>query len=81
MGMLLRYPYEVRDSSEYFDDIQDVKITKDMLDLAKHIVEQKSGHFDPSNSKTITRQRCRNCSPRNNRDCRSVELRSGLRAT
>jgi DNA end-binding protein Ku len=48
MGMLLRYPYEVRDSSEYFDDIQDVKITKDMLDLARHIVEQKSGHFDPS---------------------------------
>jgi DNA end-binding protein Ku len=47
MGMLLRYPYEVRDSAEYFDDIQDVKITKDMLDLAKHIVEQKSGHFDP----------------------------------
>jgi DNA end-binding protein Ku len=25
-----------------------VKITKDMLDLARHIVEQKSGHFDPS---------------------------------
>ncbi len=48
MGMLLRYPYEVRDSSEYFDEIQDVKITKDMLDLAKHIVEQKSAHFDPS---------------------------------
>ena len=48
MGMLLRYPYEVRDQAEYFDEIQDVKITKDMLDLAKHIVEQKSGHFDPS---------------------------------
>ncbi len=47
MGMLLRYPYEVRDQSEYFDDIQDVKITKDMLDLAKHIVDQKSGHFAP----------------------------------
>ena len=31
MGMLLRYPYEVRDAAEYFDDIQDVKITKDML--------------------------------------------------
>ena len=45
--MLLRYPYEVRDTAEYFDDIQDVKITKDMLDLAKHIVEQKSGHFEP----------------------------------
>jgi DNA end-binding protein Ku len=47
MGMLLRYPYEMRDASEYFDEIQDVKITKDMLDLAKHIVEQKSGHFEP----------------------------------
>src|ERR1700759_2673623 len=48
MGMLLRYPYEVRDAAEYFDDIQDVKITKDMLDLAKHIVETKAGHFEPS---------------------------------
>lgn len=47
MGMLLRYPYEVRDAADYFDDIQDVKITKDMLDLARHIVEQKSGHFEP----------------------------------
>jgi DNA end-binding protein Ku len=48
MGMLLRYPYEVRHTAEYFDDIQDVKITKEMLDLAKHIVETKSGHFDPT---------------------------------
>ena len=47
MGVLLRHSYEVRDASEYFDDIQDVKITKDMLDLARHIVEQKSGHFEP----------------------------------
>jgi DNA end-binding protein Ku len=47
MGTLLRYPYEVRDEKEYFDGIQDVKITKDMLDLAKHIVEQKSGAFEP----------------------------------
>jgi DNA end-binding protein Ku len=48
MGTLLRYPYEVRDPAEYFDDIQDVKVTKEMLDLAKHIVETKSGHFDPT---------------------------------
>lgn len=39
--LLLRYPYEVRNEDEYFDDIQDVKVTKEMLDLAKHIVEQK----------------------------------------
>src|SRR3954471_12901577 len=49
MGMLLRYPYEVRDEKEYFDDIEDVKVTKDMLDLAKHIVEQKTGEFEPEN--------------------------------
>jgi len=47
MGTLLRYPYEVRDEKEYFDDVQDVKVTKDMLDLAKHIVEQKSAAFEP----------------------------------
>jgi DNA end-binding protein Ku len=48
MGTLLRYPYEVRAEGEYFDDIQDVKVTKDMLDLAKHIVSQKAGRFEPA---------------------------------
>src|SRR6478672_10053618 len=47
MGTLLRYPYEVRSEAEYFDEIQDVKVTKDMLDLARHIVNQKSGRFEP----------------------------------
>ena len=37
----------MRSEEEYFDDIQDVKVTKDMLDLARHIVNQKSGHFEP----------------------------------
>src|SRR5260370_27985305 len=48
MGTLLRYPYEVRDEKEYFDEIQDVKVTKDMLDLAKHIVTQKAATFEPA---------------------------------
>ena len=47
MGTLLRYPYEVRAEGEYFDEIQDVKVTKDMLDLAKHIVNQKARQFEP----------------------------------
>jgi len=47
MGTLLRYPYEVRGEQDYFSDIQDVKVTKDMLDLARHIVEKKSGEFEP----------------------------------
>jgi DNA end-binding protein Ku len=47
MGTLLRYPYEVRDEAHYFDDIPNIKIEKEMLDLAKHIVKSKSGHFEP----------------------------------
>jgi DNA end-binding protein Ku len=47
LGITLRYPYEVRKEDEYFDDIPDEKIPKDMLELASHIVETKSGHFNP----------------------------------
>jgi DNA end-binding protein Ku len=47
LGVTLRYPYEIRKEQEYFDDIPDEKIPKDMLDLAAHIVETKAGHFDP----------------------------------
>ena len=47
MGTLLRYPYEVRDATEYFAEIPDLKLPKDMMDIARHIVEQKSGHFRP----------------------------------
>ncbi len=47
LGVTLRYPYEVRKEAEYFDDIPDEKIPKDMLDLASHIVESKAGHFEP----------------------------------
>jgi DNA end-binding protein Ku len=47
LGITLRYPYEVRKEEEYFEDIPDEKISKDMLELASHIVETKSGHFEP----------------------------------
>jgi DNA end-binding protein Ku len=47
LGVTLRYPYEVRKEDEYFDEIEDEKIPKDMMDLASHIVETKSGHFKP----------------------------------
>ena len=46
--MTLRYPYEVRKEDEYFADIPDVKIPKEMLQLAEHIVETKAGDFDPA---------------------------------
>ena len=47
LGVTLRYPYEVRKEEEYFEDIADEKIPKDMLELASHIVETKAGHFEP----------------------------------
>jgi DNA end-binding protein Ku len=47
LGVTLRYPYEVRKAGDYFDEIEDEKVPKDMLDLAKHIVETKAGHFEP----------------------------------
>ncbi len=54
MGTVLRYPYEVRGEDAYFDEIKDVKLTKDMLDLAKHIVATRTGHFEPDKFEDAT---------------------------
>jgi DNA end-binding protein Ku len=51
LGTTLHYAYEVRDAADYFDDIADVKISGEMLKLAQHIMEGKSGEFDPSEFK------------------------------
>ena len=48
MGTTLRYPYEIRDAKEYFDDIPNVKVAPDMLKLAEHILNKKAADFDPS---------------------------------
>jgi DNA end-binding protein Ku len=48
MGTTLRYPYELRDSSEYFDDLPSLKVAPDMLKLAQHILETKEADFDPA---------------------------------
>jgi DNA end-binding protein Ku len=51
IGTTLHYPYEVRGSGEYFDDIPDIKISDEMLKLAEHILATKMGEFDPSQFK------------------------------
>ncbi len=48
MATTLRYQDEVRDESEYFDDIPSTKVPADMLKLATHILETKKGKFDPA---------------------------------
>jgi len=47
LGTTLRYPYELRDEEEYFDDIPSPRIPKDMVDLAAHILDTKASKFDP----------------------------------
>jgi 1,2-phenylacetyl-CoA epoxidase PaaB subunit len=56
-----RYPYEVRKEDEYFDDIPDEKIPKDMMELASHIVDTKSRHSTLIRSRITTRTRSKNC--------------------
>ena len=51
LGTTLRYPYELRDEDEYFDNIRSPKISKDMIELASHILDTKAAHFDPSKFK------------------------------
>jgi DNA end-binding protein Ku len=51
VGTTLRYPYELRDEGDYFDNIKSPKISKDMVELAGHILDTKAAHFDPSKFK------------------------------
>jgi DNA end-binding protein Ku len=37
----------VRDEKDYFGDIPDEKVPKDMLELATQIVDTKKAHFEP----------------------------------
>jgi DNA end-binding protein Ku len=47
LATTLRYPYEIRDQADYFEDIPDLKLPAEMMTLAAHIVDTKAGHFDP----------------------------------
>ena len=51
LGTTLRYPYELRDADDFFDGIKSPKISKDMIELASHILDTKAAHFDPSKFK------------------------------
>jgi DNA end-binding protein Ku len=51
LGTTLRFPYELRDEGDFFDDIKSPRISKDMVELASHILDTKAAHFDPSKFK------------------------------
>lgn len=44
----LNYDHDVGSAADALSDLPDIKIKKDMLDLARHIVSTKAGTFDPS---------------------------------
>jgi DNA end-binding protein Ku len=48
LGTTLRYPYEVRDATDYFADLPELALAPDMLALATQILESKVADFDPS---------------------------------
>jgi Ku protein len=48
LATTLRYAYEVRDEEDFFGDIKTPKISKDMIELASHILDTKASHFDAS---------------------------------
>ena len=44
---LLRYPTELRDPTDYFDEVPKEKPAADMLKLATQLIEQKTRKFEP----------------------------------
>jgi DNA end-binding protein Ku len=48
LGTTLRYPYELREEKPFFSDIRSPRVPRETIQLAKHILETKAGHFDPS---------------------------------
>jgi DNA end-binding protein Ku len=48
LATTLRYSTRVRNAGAVFEDIAEIELQNDMLDLAAHIIEQKSGPFDVS---------------------------------
>lgn len=48
LATTLRYAYEVRNEEDFFADIKTPKISKDMVELAAHILDSKAANFDAS---------------------------------
>ena len=48
LGTTLRYPYEVRDATDYFGDLPELTLAPDMVTLAEHILASKVAQFDPA---------------------------------
>jgi DNA end-binding protein Ku len=51
LGTTLRFEDEVRSEGDYFSRIPSPRVSKDMIELASHILESKAAKFDPAKFK------------------------------
>jgi DNA end-binding protein Ku len=51
LGTTLRYDYEVRKERDFFAHIPSPRVSKDMIELASHILQSKATKFDPEKFK------------------------------
>src|SRR5215213_167516 len=47
IGTTLLYPYEVRKEKEVFGSIPELKLDRQMIDMAHQLMKSKQGHFEP----------------------------------
>ena len=47
LGVTLRFPYEIRDPPPSLGTIADLDVPQEVHALAQHIVQSKTGHFEP----------------------------------
>ena len=51
LGTTLRFAYEVREEKDFSRGIRSLRVPKEMVSLAAHILDTKAGHFDPAKFK------------------------------
>jgi non-homologous end joining protein Ku len=56
LGITLRYPYEIRKEEQYFADVEDEKIPKDMLSSQPTSSRRNPDTSARKNSKTIMKK-------------------------
>jgi non-homologous end joining protein Ku len=47
-GVTLRFSHEIRDQAEAFADIPELRLPREMVKLAEHIIDTKKADFDPA---------------------------------
>ena len=69
----LRFDYQTRPAKEAFADVPSIKIKREMLDLAEHIIKTKQSVFDPASVRIAMNSRSPSWSRRSSRGARSRE--------